>query len=256
MEYHYVKFNSDKEVTAFFEKLNKKSYSPLHWNTQDGLKIYGCICTESVGNCLFVYGKTILRNKIIAYSPNNTIFSGLKVYGSSKQYKGLLNFKGKEVLHNIFDDISIFFQTENTLFLKTIKNSLYGLICCRIYGDEVYEIIPPKYEDLFDAGEYSIGFVSDNKVGFMSLEGKIIVEAKYRQSEEYNYFIDGKALVRIDKKHTTDMYINHYGNFIEYPETDNTSSFSEQGTSTYPYGDLPDVSETYEDLPDAFWNTD
>lgn len=38
MEYHYVKFNSDKEVTAFFEKLNKKSYSPLHWNTQDGLK--------------------------------------------------------------------------------------------------------------------------------------------------------------------------------------------------------------------------
>lgn len=132
MEYHYVKFNSDKEVTVFFEELNKKAYFPLHWNTQDGLKIYGCICAESVGSSLFVYGKTILRNEIVAYSPNNTIFSGLKVYGSSKQYKGLLNFKGKEVLHNIYDDISIFFQTEDTLFLKTIKNSLYGLVCCRV----------------------------------------------------------------------------------------------------------------------------
>lgn len=90
----------------------------------------------------------------------------------------------------------------------------------------------------------------------MSLEGKIIVEAKYRQGEEYNYFIDGKALVRIDKEHTPDMYINHYGNFIEYPEADNTSSFGGQSTSTYPYGNLPDASEVYENLPDAFWNTD
>lgn len=57
MEYHYVKFNSDKEVTVFFEELNKKAYFPLHWNTQDGLKIYGCICAESVGSSLFVYGK-------------------------------------------------------------------------------------------------------------------------------------------------------------------------------------------------------
>ena len=50
--------------------------------------------------------------------------------------------------------------------------------------------------------------------------------------------------------------LNHYGNFIEYPEADNISSFGGQGTSTYPYGDLPDASEAYEDLPDAFWNTD
>ena len=256
MEYHYVKFNSDKEVTDFFEKLNKKAYSPLHWNNQEGLKIYGCICAKNIGSYLFVYGKTILRNETVAYPPNTTIFSGLKVYGSSKQYKGLLNFKGKEVLHNVYDYISIFFQTEDTLFLKTRKNSLYGLVFCRIYTDEVSEIIPPKYEELFDAGEYSIGFVSDNKVGFMSLEGKIIVEAKYRQGKEYNYFIDGKALVRIDKEYTTDMYINHYGNFIEYPEADNTLSLGGQGTSTYPYGDLPDASDAYEDLPDAFWNTD
>ena len=118
MEYHYVKFNSDKEVTIFFEELNKKAYSPLHWNTQDGLKIYGCICAESVGSCLFVYGKTILRNEIVSNSNNNTIFSGLKVYGSSRQYKGLLNFKGKEVLHNIYDDISIIFQQKIHFFLK------------------------------------------------------------------------------------------------------------------------------------------
>ena len=254
MEYHYKNFNSDKEVCDFFEELNKKAYSPLHWNKQDGLKIYGCIYADSLGSCLFVYGKTILRDEIATYPPN-TIFSGLKVYGSAKKYKGLLDFRGKEVLHNIYDDISIFYQTGDTLFLKTKRNDLYGLACCRIHRYEVSEIVPTKYEDLFDAGEYSIGFVSDNKVGFMSLEGKIIVEAKYRQGEEYNYFIDGKALVRIDKEHTTDMYINHYGNFIEYPYIDDTPSFDGQGTNTYPYGDLPDASDAYEDLPDAWWNT-
>ena len=256
MEYHYVKFNSDKDVAEFFEALNKKAYHPLHWNRQDGLKIYGCICTKIIGSCLFVYGKTICPNDIVTNSLNTTIFNKLKVYGSSKKYKGLLNFNGKEVLHNIYDDISIFYQTEDTLFLKTMKNGLYGLVGCRINGYEIYEITPAKYEDLFDAGEYSIGFVLEQKVGFMSLEGKIIVEAKYKKGEEYNYFIDGKALVRIDKKDAIDVYINHYGNFIEYPEKDDTPLFDGQGTSTYPYGDLPDASEAYEDLPDAFWNTD
>ena len=91
MEYHYVKFNSDKEVTVFFEELNKKAYFPLHWNTQDGLKIYGCICAESVCSSLFVYGKTILRNEIVAYSPNNTIFSGFCPRPGQKLKKGRIS---------------------------------------------------------------------------------------------------------------------------------------------------------------------
>lgn len=119
MEYHYVKFNSDKEVTIFFEELNKKAYSPLHWNTQDGLKIYGCICAESVGSCLFVYGKTILRNEIVTYPNNNTIFSGLKVYGSSRQYKGLLNpLKAKKFYIISMTIYQLSFKQKIHFFLK------------------------------------------------------------------------------------------------------------------------------------------
>ena len=72
MEYHYVKFYSDKEVTVFFEELNKKAYFPLHWNTQDGLKIYGCICAESVGSCLFpdfvIVSPKSLRQRVLLFS--------------------------------------------------------------------------------------------------------------------------------------------------------------------------------------------
>lgn len=255
MMYNHIIFYNDKEVESFFDKLNEKAYKPLYWYKQDGLKIYGCFYADSIGSWLFVYGKTIYRDEVSGF-PERSIFGGLKIYGSSKRYKGLLNFKGEVILHSNYDDISIFYQTEETLFLKTTKNGLAGLVGCRIYRGEVVVIVPTKYEELFDAGEYTIGFVLSGNVGFMSLEGKIVVEAKYKLGEGYNNFIDGKALVCITQEHAIDMYINHYGNFIEYPESDNTSSFGGQGTSTYPYGDLPDASEAYEDLPDAFWNTD
>ena len=60
----------------------------------------------------------------------------------------------------------------------------------------------------------------------------------------------------IDEEHCIDYYINHYGDFIDYPETENMSLLEGKGTSTYPYGDLPDASDAYEGLLDAFWNTD
>lgn len=255
MEYKYRRFNNEKELTDFFNKLNEQAYSPLNWYKQEGLKIYGCIQSRIIGHCLFIYGKTIRKDEVISCY-KNTIFNNIQFYGSSKKYKGLLDYEGKEILNNIYDDISIFYETDDALFLKTRKNKLYGLVSYANPGKGVVEITSPKYENFFDAGEYTFGFIIDNKVGFMSLDGKIIIEPKYKQGEYYNHFFDGKALVHIDKDETIDHYINHYGNFIEYPDNDDTSSFEGPGTSSYTFDDLPDSSDAYEGLADAYWNTD
>ena len=43
----------------------------------------------------------------------------------------------------------------------------------------------PKYDDIFDAGEFTFGFIANGKVGFASLTGREIIEARYKEGKPY-----------------------------------------------------------------------
>lgn len=257
MTYQYTTFDENNRVSNFFNGLDKEFFSNLHWRNQQGLNLYGYFHVDGSVNYLFIYGKTTLPDTLVAPS-KGTIFESLKAYGSSKKYKGLMNIKGEVLLQNIYDDFSIFFQTPGFLYLKTKKKNRFGLVCYKGSGDNsVQEVIPAKYEDIFYAGEYTVGFVVNQKVGFMSLDGREIVKPIYRVGEDYNYFTEGRSLVHLDREGCIDIYINHYGNFVGYPELEGQCDvFAGSGTGFYPYGDLPDASDAYEGDPDALWNTD
>lgn len=90
----------------------------------------------------------------------------------------------------------------------------------------------------------------------MSLEGKLITEAKYQLSTDFNHFIEGKALTCLNAPNGIPHYINHYGDFVGYPEDDFFNVEHQLGTGYYPYGDLPDALDAYEDEEENIWNTD
>lgn len=67
MEHHYKIFNSDKRgFWLVYEKFNKDAFNPQYWYKEDGIKIYG-VFHGSHSECgLFVYGRTIRPDDIIA----------------------------------------------------------------------------------------------------------------------------------------------------------------------------------------------
>ena len=258
MEYQYTTFDENNRVSDFFNGLDKEFFSNLHWRNQQGLNLYGYFHIDGSFDYLFIYGKTTLPDTLAA-PPKGSIFGLLKTYGSSKKYKGLMNIKGEVLLNNVYDEFSIFFQGGSFLYLKTKKKDRFGLVCYQGSGsNSVQEVIPAKYEDIFYAGEYTVGVIANEKVGFISLDGRLIVEPIYKVGEDYNYFSEGRSLVHIDRESCIDIYINHYGDFIGYPEAeeDQYDVFSGNGTGYYPFGDLPDASEAYEGDSEALWNTD
>ncbi|MDE7069907.1 MAG: WG repeat-containing protein [Alistipes sp.] len=255
MEYREVIFNNRAEVFDFIKGLNEKSISPLEWAQRDNLYLYSCIFPDITIDCLFVYGKTITPTQIENMSKIG-IFANLKTYGSSKRFKGLLNIKGETILDTSYDELSLFYQTEDSVFIKTKKKGLFGIVSYRHLSNKVDVIIPPKYEDIFDAGEFTFGFVENGLAGLISLSGKLITEAKYKVSSAYNHFFDGKALVCKDSKFAVAHYINHYGEFVAWEEDCQDNVFSGNGTGYYPYGELPDALDAYEGDESNYWNTD
>lgn len=255
MEYREVIFNNKTEVSDFIKGLNEKSISPLKWAQRDNIYLYSCISPDITIDCLFVYGETIAPAQIEKL-PKIGIFAELKAYGSSKKYKGLLNIKGETILNTSYDELSLFYQTEDTVFIKTKKNGLFGIVSYRHLSNKVEVIIPSKYEEIFDAGEFTFGFIENGRAGLISLTGKLIVEAKYKVCEEYNHFFDGKALVCKDSKFAVAHYINHYGDFVAWKEDCQDDVFSGSGTGYYPYGELPDSLDAYEGDESNYWNTD
>ena len=255
MKYSDIKFINKQDCDNFIEKINEKTFAPITWNNRKGLQIYGCFCPDVTTDILFVYGETITPEEIKS-QPSKGIFSIIKTYGSSMNYKGLLNIKGDKLLSNNYDDLSILFQTEVAIYIKLNKQGQYGLASYRPLSDSIEVILPCKYENIFEAGEFTFGIVSNGSVGFASLEGKIIIEPKYKNKENYNYFHDGKSLTCLSSRNGVEHYIDHYGNVVGYPEIEGPGIFSGNGTGYYPLGELPDASEAYEDDSDALWNTD
>lgn len=253
MRYAFKEFKNSSEIADFFAAFYENSELQSNWIHQEGLKLYGYFYDkEALGlrfKYLFLFGQTIHPDEIRPTS-EDTIFSKLKLYGSSRKYKGLRNFKGEIVLNNSYEDISVFYETELNVYLLLQKNSKVGVI--RHSNDKIAVIAQCRYDAFFDANEYTWGFIIDNKVGFMSLNGDIQTEAKYKIAEDYNIFVNGKALTCVDSPYGVRHYINHYGDCIGYPETDDDTTWLD---STAYQGDS-DILDAYEGDESNMWNTD
>ena len=255
MEYKEINFNNKIEASGFIQELNERAYSPLDWANSETIHFYGCIFPDVTLDCLFVYGETITLAQIEKH-PKIGVFANFRAYGSGKKYKGLRNIKGETILAAIYDELTLFYQTDNAIFIKTQKDGLFGLVCYVPLSNKIDIIMQPKYNDIFDAGEFTFGFVTNGKVGFASLTGREIIEASYKDEVKYNHFFDGKALVHKDSKFAVPCYINHYGGVVGLEEDYDSSLFSGNGTGYYPYGELPDSLDAYEGDESNRWNTD
>lgn len=170
----YIEIAGVHNLTAIANQLNAQSFytDSYEFLMANDMIIYGYFKDSSIeyglGN-LFVFGKTIRPNETVP-SPSKSIFAKLKQYGSSSKYKGLLNYKGEIILPNIYDDIHLF--AYNRLLIE--KNGKFGVI-----DTDGKVLAEPKYDQIVDTWEYTIGFVLNGKVGFMDINCNIIIEPKY-----------------------------------------------------------------------------
>lgn len=259
MSYIYKEFKNGSEIDNFFEQLNDRITLPIkEWHKEKGLVLYGFIDKDNhnlPNYAIICFGKTITPQEV-AKMPNVGIFANLKKFGSSKKYKGLRDIRGNVLLENIYEEITILCEYDNDVLLLIKKNGLNGVAKASSNGEEVTVIVSPKYEKIFDAQEYTLGFVENGVVGFMDMDGKIVLPPLYKDIEGNNIFINGKAEIQRVGDYTIPCYINHYGNYVQDAYDYGTNTEHNFGTSYYPYGDLPSALDAYEGDDSNRWNTD
>lgn len=249
----YIEINGAINLTDVANHLNALSFytDSYEFLLAKDMVIYGYFKDSSteygLGN-LFVFGKTIKPNEIVP-SPSNSIFAKLKQYGSSSKYKGLLNYKGEIILPNIYDGIYLF--AYNRLLIE--KNGKFGVI-----DTDGKVLAEPKYDQIVDAWEYTIGVVFNDKVGFMDVNCNIIVEPKYCLDSIDNNFHDGLIVVsEIIDESKYQYCIDHYGLIhgnIENitPEADYEPPYEDHINNN----EYTDPLDAYDGDSDARWNTD
>lgn len=249
----YIEITGGKNLTAVASQLNALSFftDSYEFLLADNLVIYGYFNDSSteygLGN-LYVFGKTIRPNEIMPF-PSNSIFAKLKQYGSSSKYKGLLNYKGEIILPNIYDEIHLF--AYNRLLIE--KNGKFGVI-----DTDGIVLAEPKYDQIVDAWEYTIGFVLNGKVGFMDINCSIIIEPKYCLDSIDNNFHDGLIVVsEIINESKYQYCIDHYG--LIHGNIENITPEVDYETPYEDYindNEYSDTLDAYDGDSDARWNTD
>lgn len=218
MNFKYIEFKTQEEIESFFGKIctqfrdimNLDEYI-IDWYKKDGIKIYGYFYKNS--QILICYGQTVTSEQIDQQSKPG-IFAKLASYGSSRKYIGLKDYLGNDLLTNTYEEIKLFYETDLYAYFSIKKYGKVGIFRYSLDSAEV--IVSPKYDSIFDAREYTWGYILDNNVGFMTISGQQITEAKYINDEGFNIFIDGKALTQLNKPDSCKVYMDHYGNTIEY----------------------------------------
>ena len=115
----------------------------------------------------------------------------------------------------------------------------------------------PKYDQIVDAWEYTIGFVLNNKVGFMNTNCNIIIEPKYCIDTINNTFHDGLIVVsEIIDDFKYQYCIDHYG--LIHGKMENISPEEEYNATyvNYTNNEYSDPLDAYDGEPEARWNTD
>lgn len=249
----YINIDNTTNLKDTIDQLNSLSFytDSYEFLLADNLLIYGYFKDSSteygLGN-LFVFGKTIRPNEIVS-SPSKSIFGKLKQYGSSSKYKGLLNYKGEIILPNIYDEIHLF--AYNRLLIE--KNGKFGVI-----DTDGKVLAEPKYDQIVDAWEYTIGFVLNGKVGFMDINCNIIIEPKYCLDSIDNNFQDGLIVVsEIIDEFKYQYCIDHYG--IIHGNIENITPVVDYEPPYEDYinnNEYSDPLDAYDGDSDARWNTD
>ncbi|MCM1141232.1 MAG: WG repeat-containing protein [Muribaculum sp.] len=248
----YINVNNFNNIRELVERLNAQSFYTGSYDflLSDDLTIYGFFNDESSEygeRNLFVFGKTIRPDDIIQPT-SDSIFSKLKQYGMSGKYKGLLNAKGEVILPNIYDDICLF--AYDRILIE--KNAKFGIV------DTSGKILAePKYDQLFDAWEYTIGFVLDNRVGFMNTNCSVVIDPKFDKASAYNHFNDGIIVVSEIINGLSYQYcIDHYGLIKGEMEFIGQDDESLPPYDTHNDDEYSDPLDAYDGDPDARWNTD
>ena len=254
MGYFWQPITDEESLNEIFRDIDSRYTlrSTNEWYKTVGVKVYGYFSNgvNRATDFLFKFSQTIHREDIPKLKPSTTnIFSMLEQYGSSKGYFGLKDAWGKLVLPNRYNSIELLFETEVQVYFLVERISTYGVV-----NGEGKTIVPVRYERIFYAGEYTIGFVENGMVGFMSLDGKVIIPALYQDSEGYNYFSNGMALARLaNNENACNHYMNHFGDVVGYPEYGD-NHYGLLGSTAY-RGDS-DILDAYEGDSSNMWNTD
>lgn len=257
MSYKYRALKTQEEIDTFFGKvcnqmreLRNNDDFILDWYKKDGIKIYGYFYNDGLN--LICYGQTISPEEV-NQQERSGIFAALPMYGSSQRYLGLKDICGNTLLSNNYEEINFFYETGVSSYFIVKSKGKVGVVRYSINSIDI--IVPAKYDAIFDACEYTWGYVVDGNVGFMNILGRKITEAKYMFHDDFNIFIDGKALTQLNRPNTCKVYIDHYGNVIDF-YYEEESAFSGNGTGCYTSGDLLDGLDAYEGDCSNLWNTD
>lgn len=254
MSYKYREFKAQEEIDTFFDKvcnqireLRNNDDFILDWYKKNGIKIYGYFCDDK--HILICYGQTIFTEKVNKQKLPG-VFDAIHKYGSSQRYLGIKDICGNTLLSNNYDEINFFYETGVSSYFIVKSKGKVGIAKYSMNSIEV--IVPARYDFIFDAREYTWGYIVDGNVGFMNITGQKITEAIYMAHDDYNIFIDGKALTQLNRPNTCKVYIDHYGNVIDF-YYEEEGGFCGNGTGYYPYGDLPDASDVYEGDYSNLW---
>lgn len=159
-----------------------------------------------------------------------------------------MNYKGEIILPNIYDGIHLF--AYNRLLIE--KNGKFGVI-----DTDGKVLAEPKYDQIVDAWEYTIGFVFNGKVGFMDVNCNIIIEPKYCLDSIDNNFHDGLIVVsEIIDECKYQYCIDHYGLIHGNIETITPDMDYEPPYEDYLNNEYSDPLDAYDGDSDARWNTD
>lgn len=218
----------------------------------EGRRIYG-VLHDAHGfdkGSFIIFGQTIQPDKIKA-APSNTIFDKLKLYGSSCQYKGLLNTKGDILIENNYNELTLCNGNRLIAYRKDY---------CTLFHLDGTEIKGTRYERIFEAGENTYGFKHNGLIGFLNQNGEVVINPEYQDKKGYNLFVNGYATVLKDLKNSEYRFkIDHYGLIVEsecieyYNEVQSEHNL---GTGYYPHGNLPDALDAYDGDEGNRWNTD
>lgn len=268
----YIRVNSEEDLRQLESQLeNENLFLPQYdckFLREQGMFIYGYFIDENSAVHLIDYGITVLADNT-PNLPETSIFAKLRKYGSSKKYHGLVDVNGFVKVQPIYEGFDIL-QDFNIIICN--KNGKYGLL-----SEEGRKLTDICFDNIFNAGENTIGFVENGKVGFMTSECKVVINPQYEHQLDdqnhdanFNYFINGFAFViKKDEFYLYRYIIDHYGIMVKEAEPlrynfdDDNYSYDEEdraehnlGTGYYPYGELPDSSDAYEGDDSNRWNTD
>jgi len=247
--------SSVEQLDALITELENDSWYTMDYSflKQPGLHVYKWLEVEDescMSGPFFIVGKTITPDELL---PSTGIFANLKKYGSSKDYKGVMNDKGDFIVQSIYNDI---FPISDQL-LQLERNGKYG-----VARFDKGVVCPAEYDKIGDVCEYVFSVSNDGKLGFMDSFGNIVIPMEYVFEEHFLCrFQNGKAYVLkyIDGSGLCGYYIDHYNNIISRIDTclyDGKHQLDDDETISYSEHYDDDIMDAYEGDESNCWNTD